>query len=134
MAMIADAFVGLFIDRLTDFVKDRGASLFGIEEEVTRLQEKTRGIQIFLIDAEKRRIKESAIHLWLQELKEALYDVEDIVDLCQIEAVKLLQGQGSTSHTPYVSFYTTITKKLFFLNEKKYMSSVVLHHATEMFL
>ncbi|KAJ4800474.1 Disease resistance protein (CC-NBS-LRR class) family [Rhynchospora pubera] len=113
MAMIADAFVGLFIDRLSDFAKDRGAMLFGIEEEVSRLQEKTRGIQIFLTDAEKRRIKESAINHWLQELKEALYDAEDIVDLCQIEALNLLQGQESTSRTPSVLSWSWIKSALF---------------------
>ncbi|KAJ3680238.1 hypothetical protein LUZ60_016516 [Juncus effusus] len=102
MAMIADAFVGLFIDRLTDFVKDRAVSLFGIEDEISRLQEKTRAIQIFLIDAEKRRIKDSAVNHWLQDLKEALYEAEDLIDLCRFEASKLLDGQQSSSVIPSI--------------------------------
>ncbi|BAH94207.1 Os08g0258700 [Oryza sativa Japonica Group] len=47
-------------------------------------------LQYFLIDAEQRRSEESAVNIWLGELKDATYEAEDILDLASFEGNKLL--------------------------------------------
>ncbi|KAF8668218.1 hypothetical protein HU200_052394 [Digitaria exilis] len=59
-------------------------------------------IKCFLEDAEQRRTEESAVNNWLSELKDAMYEADDIIDLARLEGSKLLAEQSaSTSHTGY---------------------------------
>ena len=44
--------------------------LFSVRDEIGKLQKKLQVIENFLDDAEKRRIKEKNIDLWLKDLRE----------------------------------------------------------------
>ncbi|XP_028549170.1 disease resistance protein RGA2-like [Dendrobium catenatum] len=103
MAMILDAFMSKFSTLLTDFVHDQVIMLLGVKDELQMLHNKMRRIQCLLKDAEKKKFNESSsTELWLSELKDVMYDAEDIIDLCRIEGNQLLANQNPKSKSSSV--------------------------------
>ncbi|KAK1297650.1 putative disease resistance protein RGA3 [Acorus calamus] len=115
MAMIVDAFASLFIERLGALVEEEVAMLLGVKDDLKKLERKMERLRSVLGDAQMKELqyrvqrKEhqyKAISHWLMELREFMYDVDDIVDDCRIEAKKCisLENEASTS-TAMVSCY-----------------------------
>ncbi|XP_008775257.2 putative disease resistance protein RGA3 [Phoenix dactylifera] len=97
MAMILDAFVTRFAELLADLASKEIDMLLGVPGEIKNLENKLRMISKVLADAERRRISEGAIDDWLKQLKDVMYDADDILDLCRIETDKCGEGSSSTS-------------------------------------
>ncbi|KAK8934315.1 putative disease resistance protein [Platanthera zijinensis] len=97
MAMILDAFVGKFTDALSSYVKEEVIMVLGVKDELQKLQQRMAGIQSLLNDAEKRKFDDSSVENWLAELKDVMYDADDIIDLCRIEGAQLLADQNHAS-------------------------------------
>ncbi|KAL0927246.1 hypothetical protein M5K25_001409 [Dendrobium thyrsiflorum] len=102
MAMILDAFMSKFSTLLADFVHEEVIMQLGVKDELQKLRQRMRSIQCLLKDAEKKKFDESTIELWLSELKDVMYDVEDIFDLCRIEGTQLLADLNTESKTSSV--------------------------------
>uniref|UniRef100_A0A2N9GSB9 Integrase catalytic domain-containing protein n=2 Tax=Fagus sylvatica TaxID=28930 RepID=A0A2N9GSB9_FAGSY len=51
-----------------------------VKEEIPKLERKFRTIQAVLDDAEKRQVKEKAVKLWLDKLKDVSYEMDDVLD------------------------------------------------------
>ncbi|KAJ4806693.1 Disease resistance protein (CC-NBS-LRR) [Rhynchospora pubera] len=86
MAMILDAFLRNFNSLVTKMMSDEVGMLLGIPGEIEKLGETVRDIQCVLSDAERKRNKNSAVERWLMQLKDVMYDADDLMDLCQIKA------------------------------------------------
>ncbi|KAG1347823.1 hypothetical protein COCNU_06G016520 [Cocos nucifera] len=97
MAMILDTFVSRFVELLAELASEEVDMLFGVPGEIKKLHNKLRKISKVLADAERRRINDEAIDDWLKELKDFMYDADDILDLCRIEANRCSEGSSSTS-------------------------------------
>nr|XP_019705695.1 putative disease resistance protein RGA3 [Elaeis guineensis] len=97
MAMILDAFVSRFAELLVELVEKEVDMLLGVPGEIKKLQNKLRMISKVLADAERRRINDGAIDDWLKQLKDVMYDADDILDLCHIESNKCSEGSSSSS-------------------------------------
>nr|XP_019707753.1 putative disease resistance protein RGA3 [Elaeis guineensis] len=97
MAMILEAFVFSFAERLVELVKKEVDMLLGVPGEITKLKDELRMINKVLADAERRSISDEAIDDWIKQLKDFMYDADDILDLCRIEADKCGEGSSSTS-------------------------------------
>nr|AKR16192.1 RVd [Gossypium barbadense] len=54
--------------------------LWGVEEQVDRLQTELKWMQSSLMEAETKQSKDERIRLWLTEIRELAYDAEDIVE------------------------------------------------------
>ncbi|KAG4123067.1 hypothetical protein ERO13_D11G302300v2 [Gossypium hirsutum] len=54
--------------------------LWGVEEQVDRLQTELKWMQSSLMEAETKQSKDERIRLWLAEIRELAYDAEDIVE------------------------------------------------------
>ncbi|PKU83676.1 putative disease resistance protein RGA4 [Dendrobium catenatum] len=102
MAMILDAFMSKFSALLADFVYEEVIRVLGVKEDLQELRGRMRSIQCLLKDAEKKKFGESSTELWLSELKDVMYDAEDIIDLCRIEGAQLLADQNPESRTSSV--------------------------------
>lgn len=105
MATILDSFVGLCIKKVQGIVMEEAILILGVDEELKELQRRMKQIQCFLHDAEQRRIEEEAVNNWLGELKNAIYDADDIIDMAKFEGSKLLVNHSSPSPLPikYIS-------------------------------
>jgi uncharacterized secreted protein with C-terminal beta-propeller domain len=89
MATILDYLVGSCAKKLQDMISEEAILLLGVREELIELKRTMNQIQCFLNDAEQRRIEEAAVNNWLSELKDAIYEADDIIDLARLEGNKL---------------------------------------------
>ncbi|TVU23565.1 hypothetical protein EJB05_25939, partial [Eragrostis curvula] len=82
--------------KLQVIVTEEAILILGVKEELIELQRKMDQIRHFLIDAEGRSIKESAVNNWLGQLRDAMYDADDIIDMARFKGNKLLSDLDST--------------------------------------
>ncbi|XP_038970787.1 putative disease resistance protein RGA3 [Phoenix dactylifera] len=97
MAMIADAFVSKLCEMLLTYGKEEAAKILGVPDEIKKLHRRLKRMRVGLADAENRRFDDEGINLWLNELRDLMYDADDIVDECRIEGEKLLSSNSSSS-------------------------------------
>ncbi|ONK71092.1 uncharacterized protein A4U43_C04F4640 [Asparagus officinalis] len=97
MAMVLDALAETIVSKLAEVVEEKVATVLGVKEEIKRLQRRMESIKHVLHDAERKRIQSESVARWVRELKDVMYDADDIIDLCRHEGGKLLDGQPSTS-------------------------------------
>ncbi|URD74698.1 NB-ARC domain [Musa troglodytarum] len=88
MAVVLDAFISGLVATLKDMAKAEVDLLLGVPGEIQKLQRTLRRIQSVLRDAEKRQIEDEAVSDWLIELKDVMYDADDVLDECRMEAEK----------------------------------------------
>ena len=77
---MARALVSAINDQLSPFITSEFTSIANVEGEVQKLKRKFHIIQALLNDAEKRQVKEEAVKLWIDELKDVSYQVDDVLD------------------------------------------------------
>ncbi|XP_039141950.1 putative disease resistance protein RGA3 [Dioscorea cayenensis subsp. rotundata] len=96
MAMIVDAFATQLVKRLTKVIEEKAIMVLGVKNELQELQRKMERITCVLKDADRRRIQDETVKLWVNELKDWMYDAEDIIDLCMIQGMGLLQDDHNS--------------------------------------
>ncbi|URD91592.1 NB-ARC domain [Musa troglodytarum] len=95
MAVVLDAFISGVVGVLKDLANEEVDLLLGVPGEIQKLQDTLCNIQSVLHDAEQRRIEDKAIEYWLTELKNAMYDADDILDECRTAAEKCTPGESA---------------------------------------
>ncbi|KAG1347786.1 putative Disease resistance protein RGA2 [Cocos nucifera] len=110
--MILSAFVSKFAELLVELAKEEVEMLLGVPGEIRKLQNNTNMISEVLADAERKRINEGAIDRWLKQLKDVMYDADDILDLCLIEADKRSEGSSSNSWVRFSFPFLSWIRKL----------------------
>ncbi|XP_025795786.1 uncharacterized protein LOC112875982 isoform X2 [Panicum hallii] len=84
MAAVADAFASKLIGILKRMPKKEVETLLRAPGEITKLETALRDLSPILADAERRRFRDSSEERWMREVKDAMYDADDILDICQI--------------------------------------------------
>ncbi|KAH7679445.1 P-loop containing nucleoside triphosphate hydrolase protein [Dioscorea alata] len=97
MAMLVDVFAGKLVERLTNVIEEKAIMVLGVKNELQRLQRRMERIARVLKDAEKRRIQDETVKGWVDELKDLMYNADDIIDLCMIEGLELLHDDDHSS-------------------------------------
>ncbi|KAI3868567.1 hypothetical protein MKX03_003787 [Papaver bracteatum] len=81
---MADALVSFLIKELGSLIKQEIEQevrlVVGVEKEVTKLESTFMNLQAVLNDAEQRQMEEESVKFWLAKLKNAAYEMEDILD------------------------------------------------------
>ncbi|AES98679.1 putative P-loop containing nucleoside triphosphate hydrolase, leucine-rich repeat domain, L [Medicago truncatula] len=94
---MADALLGVVFENLTALHQNEFSTISGIKSKAQKLSDNLVHIKAVLEDAEKKQFKELSIKLWLQDLKDAVYVLDDILDEYSIESCRL---RGFTSFKP----------------------------------
>uniref|UniRef100_A0ACD5ZNX0 Uncharacterized protein n=1 Tax=Avena sativa TaxID=4498 RepID=A0ACD5ZNX0_AVESA len=97
MATIISSLVGPCVKKLQDIITEKAILILGVKEELRELQGTVNQIQCFLQDAEQRRMEELAVNNWLCELRDSVYDADDIIDSARVEGSKLLEDRPLSS-------------------------------------
>ncbi|CAO2142754.1 unnamed protein product [Urochloa humidicola] len=97
MAIILETFVGLCAKKLQEIVTEEAILILGVKDELTELQRRMERIHHFLNDAEQRSQRESCTNSWLGQLRDAMYDADDIIDLARSKGSKLLPDYSLSS-------------------------------------
>ncbi|XP_017700351.2 putative disease resistance protein RGA3 [Phoenix dactylifera] len=98
MAMISDAFVSKLCWTLLTYANGEAVKILGLPNEIKKLHRRLERIHDVLADAEDKRFNNQPINRWLNELRDIMYDADDIIDECRIEGEKLLNSNSSSSH------------------------------------
>ncbi|KAJ3674791.1 hypothetical protein LUZ60_005407 [Juncus effusus] len=88
MAAIGDSFMAKLVEEAYALLKDEVVSLSGAASEIESLGGTFRSIQLVLADADRRRIQDQTVNKWLMDLKDVMYDADDVLDECRVNAEK----------------------------------------------
>ncbi|OMP05217.1 Disease resistance protein [Corchorus olitorius] len=77
---MAESVVSFLVERLGDLVIKEASLLWGVEDQVKKMQTELKWMQCFLKDADKRQDEDERVKNWVSEIREAAYDVEDVID------------------------------------------------------
>ncbi|KAH9689119.1 hypothetical protein KPL70_015369 [Citrus sinensis] len=98
---MVDAILSPILERLTSMAveeaKEQVRLVTGVGKEVKKLTSSLRVIEAVLHDAEKRQVKEETVRLWLDQLRDACYDMEDVLGEWNTARLKL-QIDGVDDH------------------------------------
>ncbi|CAI9109186.1 OLC1v1008961C1 [Oldenlandia corymbosa var. corymbosa] len=103
--MAVELFMPIILDRLIDVttqqIGEKVNLIAGVEEEVDSLKKKFDTLAYVLEDAERRKIKESPIWAWLEQLEDIAYEMEDVLEEWHIKFIKPQQVRAkSTTRMP----------------------------------
>ncbi|KAH7660052.1 P-loop containing nucleoside triphosphate hydrolase protein [Dioscorea alata] len=111
MAMIVDAFAGKLVERLANIIEEKAIMVLGVKDDLQRFRRRMERIARVLKDAERRRIQDETVKGWVEELKDLMYDADDIIDLCMIQGTGLLL-QDDHHHTQLAESSATASTRV----------------------
>ncbi|KAF7082593.1 hypothetical protein CFC21_086455 [Triticum aestivum] len=88
MTMVLDAFASYLQNMLTEMVSEEVHMLLGVTNEIKKMDVKLKDLKNFLADADRRNITDESVQEWVAQLKRAMYEATDILDLCQLKAME----------------------------------------------
>ncbi|KAL5706966.1 hypothetical protein ACHQM5_025071 [Ranunculus cassubicifolius] len=77
---MADALISVVVEQLTSYVQSQVMLVVDTHEEVVKLTGNLKLVQAVLADAEEKQVKNKAVRLWLEDLKQVAYDADDVLD------------------------------------------------------
>ena len=92
MVLVLDAFASYLQDMLLEMAKEEVHLLLCVPDEIKKMGMKLGDLKRFLADADKRNISDESVKSWVRELRNAMYDATNILDLCQLKAME--QGRS----------------------------------------
>ncbi|XP_058108275.1 putative disease resistance protein RGA3 [Magnolia sinica] len=100
---MADGLVSSVLNYLNSIIQSELGSVLSCRQDLQDLSSEFTAIQAVLHDAEKRQRKDEALSDWLAKLKDAAYDVEDVLDRWRAEALGYeAEASGRPSFTKRV--------------------------------
>ncbi|KAK1696486.1 hypothetical protein QYE76_013183 [Lolium multiflorum] len=91
--MVLDAFASYLGDLLKQVAEEELGVMLGVSGEIDKMGVKLKDLKNLLADAERRRITDESVQQWVAQLKRAMYEATDILDLCQLKIME----QGSSA-------------------------------------
>ncbi|XP_021296636.1 putative disease resistance protein At1g50180 [Herrania umbratica] len=77
---MAESVVSFLVERLADLLIQEASLLWGVEDQVRQMHIELKRMQCFLKDADKRQDEDESVRNWVSEIRDAAYDVEDVID------------------------------------------------------
>ncbi|GKU86336.1 hypothetical protein SLEP1_g874 [Rubroshorea leprosula] len=110
---MADALVSAIIEQLltitTDVVQKRVRLLTNVKNEVQKLRCNLMAIHAVLADAEEKQMTNRSIQVWLDQLKEAAYDIEDVLDEWNAQLLKSCTDEDGKTSTLKAKVWSCLT-------------------------
>ncbi|KAJ4725309.1 Disease resistance protein [Melia azedarach] len=112
---VGEVFLGAFLQVLFDRLAPHKLSLFpceaGIRSELKQWKKKLLMIQAVLDDAEEKQTNNEAVKMWLDDLRDLAYDVEDILDeyATQVVETELMSKQPTNRFADYFSVLSDLS-------------------------
>ncbi|XP_059657115.1 putative disease resistance protein RGA3 [Cornus florida] len=86
---MAEALLLIVLENLNTFILRKIGLLWGLHKEMKKLSITLTAIKGVLEDAELKQLQDKSIKIWLRKLKQAAYDIDDVLDECATEAARL---------------------------------------------
>ncbi|KAJ1274521.1 hypothetical protein BS78_05G068700, partial [Paspalum vaginatum] len=88
MAGVLDSLASYVQNMLMKMAKEEVHILLGVTGEIEKMGVKLGDLKNFLADADRRNITDLSVQSWVNELRRAMYEATDILDLCQLKAME----------------------------------------------
>ncbi|KAG2555996.1 hypothetical protein PVAP13_8NG042602 [Panicum virgatum] len=88
MAGVLDALAFYVQNMLTEMARDEVHMLLGVTREIKKMDIKLKDLKNFLVDADRRSIADQSVQAWILELRQAMYDATNILDICHLKAME----------------------------------------------
>ncbi|CAL5331156.1 unnamed protein product [Camellia sinensis] len=104
------ASVKLLFEKMSSFASSKLPTFEGIGTQLSNWTNMLRQIEALLVDAEEKQLTDRAVNLWLDDLQDLAYDLDDLVDEFATEALrqslkaKLPQASSSKVWNPIPNF------------------------------
>ncbi|RLM58672.1 hypothetical protein C2845_PM18G01640 [Panicum miliaceum] len=103
MAVVLDVLASYVQNMLTEMVKEEVHMLLGVSGEIDEMCTKLGDLKNSLADADRRNTTDQSVQAWVRELKGAMYEASDILDLCHLKSmerqpVRIMTQGRETSH------------------------------------
>ncbi|KAK1272753.1 putative disease resistance protein RGA1 [Acorus gramineus] len=98
--------------KVTDLLKDEAFMLWGVNDRFTTLNHKLATISGVLQDAENKELKDVVIRRWLDELRDVMYDINDIIEDFNVY-LHHHDDASSSNKRGFVSLITSAYNKCF---------------------
>jgi Leucine-rich repeat (LRR) protein len=116
MAKIIEDFISDYLlKKLVAFTEEKVVMIAGVKNELKKLEVRMRHIGAFLADADRRRITDESVNKWLNELKDVMYDADDMIEIWRHnyqssppEEPPSLSYSPISCHLPLLSCFRTI--------------------------
>ncbi|CAL5382969.1 unnamed protein product [Camellia sinensis] len=82
------AFIKLLFEKMSSFASSKLPSFEGIDTQLTNWTNMLSQIEALLFDAEEKQMKDRAVNLWLDDIQDLAYDLDDLVDEFAAEALQ----------------------------------------------
>ncbi|CAL5331138.1 unnamed protein product [Camellia sinensis] len=82
------AFVKLLFEKMSSFASSKLPTFEDIDTQLTNWTNMLSQIEALLIDAEEKQLTDRAVNLWLDNLQDLAYDLDDVVDEFATEALR----------------------------------------------
>ncbi|XP_052304306.1 putative disease resistance protein RGA3 [Populus trichocarpa] len=117
--------------KLGSFAGQEFCLAWGLEADIARLEKRLSAIAAVLSDAEQKQSKNNKIRFWLNDLREVLYDAEDVLDEIECETLRrqVVKTTGSTSRKVR-RFFSSSNKIAFRLRMGHKIKSIIERLAT----
>ncbi|KAL5706975.1 hypothetical protein ACHQM5_025079 [Ranunculus cassubicifolius] len=90
---MADALISVVVKQLESYIQSEVALVIDTREEVVKLTDNLKLVQAVLADAEEKQVKNKSVKVWLDDLKQVVYDADDVLDEWHTRtAISQLQG------------------------------------------
>ncbi|GJN20035.1 hypothetical protein PR202_gb07358 [Eleusine coracana subsp. coracana] len=88
MAVVLDAYACYVANLLMEMAREEVGVLLGVSSEIDSMGIKLGDLKNLLADADRKSITDYRVQGWVRELKDAMFDATDILDLCQLRAME----------------------------------------------
>ena len=112
---MAEIVVNFVLDKLTTLIQEEVQHLRGVNEEAVWIKDKLEHINAQLIDADEMEDRSPELDVWIKQLRDVAYDIEDALD-----EFRLL------THHPDNESHAFLTRKLFTIKKL-----IARHHIAE---
>ncbi|KAL5706973.1 hypothetical protein ACHQM5_025077 [Ranunculus cassubicifolius] len=77
---MADALISVVVEQLASYVQNEVRLVVDTRQEALKLTNTLKMLQDVLADADEKQVKNKSVRLWLGDLKQVVYDADDVLD------------------------------------------------------
>ncbi|KAK1317538.1 Disease resistance protein RGA2 [Acorus calamus] len=105
--------------KLTELVEQELVMLCGVKDEFKKLKKKLGDIQAVLVEAEMRQYQQNHVRRWLNEMRDVMYDIDDVVnDYTSFNIHRSTTSSSDLGGSSTNSFSLAFKKAKSFLSQK----------------
>ncbi|XP_044974710.1 putative disease resistance protein RGA4 [Hordeum vulgare subsp. vulgare] len=125
MGTILEVLLRSCASKLQDIITSEAILILGVKQELEEVLRRVELIQCCIHDAEKRRTKELAVNNWLGQLRDVIYDVDEIVDVARCKGSRLLLDDPSSPSSSKSANCKALSVSSFFCNIRSHRNVAI---------